>query len=150
MRLREKGRLKPKVLAFAIVLPPLCITFNLTGESFCKTCQQPSAMLLTENTCTSTTLLRIAMTVQKDSASFCLIGSLQSPKKRVARRLRWIPGYSGLVPIDSTLPIGWTLSLIISVCVFDSFLEERCLQRPVEFGHFPMTAERSNRMGFAR
>ena len=61
-----------------VVLPPLCITFNLTGESFCNTW-----------------------------------------------RLRWIPGYSGLVPIDSTLPIGWTLFLIISFCVFDSFLESR-------------------------
>ena len=28
-------------------------------------------------------------------------------------------------------------------------LEGRCLQRPLQFGHFPMTAERSNRIARA-
>ena len=31
----------------------------------------------------------------------------------------WIRGFNGLVHIDFTLPIGWTLSLITSVCAFN-------------------------------
>jgi hypothetical protein len=60
-----------------------------------------------------------AMTVPKDSASFCLIGLSQPPKNRVARSSHWILGFNGLVPIDFTLPVGWTLSLITSVCAFN-------------------------------